>query len=65
MVLSILRVSLIVTTVTRFVWPDLPTVVQTILAPPAVADLWLIAYLMTKGGIRVPANNVVPTALSA
>ena len=65
-VLSILLiVSLIVATVTRFLWPDLPTVVQTILAPPAVADLWLIAYLVTKGGIRVPANNVVPTAISA
>jgi hypothetical protein len=55
---------LITATAVRLLWPGLPTVVHSILAPPAVADLWLVAYLVAKGGIRVPANNVV-TAVPA
>lgn len=61
---TLLIVSLIVATGTRLLWPDLPTVFQTILAPAAVAGLWLVASLVIRGGIRVPANNVAPTALS-
>ena len=54
---TFLIVSLIVATVAKSLWPDLPTVIQTILAPPPVADLWLVAYLVIRGGIREPAND--------
>jgi Domain of unknown function (DUF4386) len=61
----VLTVSLIAATVVRFAWPGLPTVVHAALAPPAVVDLWLIAYLVIKGRIRVPANSVRPAAAAA
>jgi len=37
-------------------WPDLPVVVHKIIAPPPVADLWMVLYLVTKG-VRVPRLN--------
>jgi NADPH:quinone reductase-like Zn-dependent oxidoreductase len=47
---TLLIVTLIVSWLVGLGWPGLPTVVHTILAPPPVADLWLVAYLVTKRG---------------
>lgn len=52
---TLLIVSLIVSWLVGLGWPGLPAVVHTILAPPPVADLWLVAYLVTK---RAPMRGV-------
>ena len=46
--------SWIVDTLAAFLFPDLPAVVQAILRAPTLAELWLIAYLLTRG-VRAPA----------
>ena len=61
---NLLIVSLVVATLVGFGWPDLPGVVHTIIAPPPVADLWLVLYLVTKGG-RVPRpERLAPAAVN-
>jgi hypothetical protein len=40
----------------------LPPVVHKIIVPPAVADFWLIAYLVAKGGDACPTPAVVARA---
>ena len=41
---------MIVERAARALWPDLPTVAHRLIAPPPVADLWMILYLVAKGG---------------
>jgi hypothetical protein len=62
---TLLIVSLIVGALVGFGWPGLPTVVHTILAPPPVADLWLVAYLVTKGVPAPRPDRLAPAAVSA
>jgi hypothetical protein len=52
----LLVVSWIVSTLVGSLWPDLPVVVHKIIAPPPVADLWMVLYVATKG-VRVPRLN--------
>jgi hypothetical protein len=49
-----LIVSLIVSALVGLLWPDLPTVAHRVIAPPPVADFWLILYLVAKGGMPAP-----------
>ena len=46
--------SWIVDTLARFLFPELPAVLHTILTVPTVAEFWLFAYLLIKG-VRTPA----------
>lgn len=50
---SLLVVGLVVSTLVGFVRPDLPAIIPKAIAPPPVADFWLVLYLVTKAG-RVP-----------
>lgn len=59
----LLVVSWVVSTLVGFGWPDLPAVVHKIIAPPPVADLWMVLYLVTKG-VRVPRpDQLAPAAV--
>lgn len=61
----LLIVSWIAGTLVGILWPDLPTVVHKIIAPPAVADFWLLLYLVTKG-VRMPRpERLAPAAVRA
>ncbi len=51
---TVLVVSLIVSALVGGLWPDLPTVAHRVVAPPPVADLWMILYLVAKGGTPAP-----------
>jgi len=51
---TVLGVSLIVSALVGLLWPDLPTVAHRVIAPPPVADLWMILYLVAKGGTPAP-----------
>lgn len=62
---TLLIVSLILGWLVGFGWPGLPTVVHTILAPAVVADLWLVAYLVTKGVPAPMPDRRAPAAVSA
>jgi hypothetical protein len=62
---TLLIVSLIVGWLVGFGWPDLPAVVHTTLAPAVVADLWLVAYLVTKGVPARRPDQLAPAAVSA
>lgn len=62
---TLLIVSLIVGALVGFGWPGLPTVVHAILAPPPVADLWLVAYLVTKGVPARRPDRLAPAVVSA
>ena len=48
---TLLTISLILDTLIRLLWPDLPALIHTLIAPPPVADLWLTLYMVTKGGL--------------
>jgi len=50
---ALLVVSLAVSTLVAHAWPSSPALVHQALAPPPLADLWLVLYLVTKAG-RVP-----------
>lgn len=50
---SLLVVGLVVSTLVGFVRPDLPAIIPKAIAPPPVADFWLVLYLVAKAG-RVP-----------
>lgn len=65
MLSTLLIVSLIVSWLVGVAWPGLPTVVHTLLAPHPVADLWLVAYLVTKGVPARRPGRLVPAAVSA
>jgi hypothetical protein len=57
--------SMIVDTLAGFMFPDLPTVVHTILTAPTFAEFWLVAYLLIKG-VRTPAvGQLRPRAMRA
>jgi len=59
----LLVVSSVVSTLVGFGWPDLPAVVHKIIAPPPVADFWMVLYLVTKG-VRVPRpDQLAPAAV--
>ena len=60
-----LTVSLILGWLVGFGWPGLPAVVHTTLAPAPVADLWLLAYLVTKGMPAPRPDRLAPSAVSA
>ena len=62
---TLLIVSLIVGWLVGVGWPGLPTVVHTTLAPPPVADLWLVAYLVTKGAPVPRPDRLAPAVVSA
>ncbi len=62
---TLLIVSLIVGWLVGVGWPGLPTVVHTTLAPPPVADLWLVAYLVTKGAPVARPDRLAPAVVSA
>jgi Domain of unknown function (DUF4386) len=51
---TVLVASLIVSALIGGLWPDLPTVAHRIIAPPPVADFWMILYLVVKGGTPAP-----------
>ena len=57
---AVLIVNLITATLIKFLWPDVPTALHEACTPPAVVDLWLIAYLVIRGGIRVSPNIAAP-----
>ncbi len=63
-VLGILLVaSWVVSTLVGFGRPDLPAVIHKIIAPPPVADFWMVLYLVTKG-VRVPRpHQLAPAAV--
>jgi hypothetical protein len=46
---TLLTISWILDALLGLLWPDLPAVIHTIIAPPSFADLWLILYMVTKG----------------
>jgi hypothetical protein len=48
---TLLTISLILDTLIRLLWPDLPALIHTLIAPPPVADLWLTLYMVAKGGL--------------
>ncbi len=48
---TLLTISLILDTLLGLLWPDLPALVHTLIAPPPVADLWLILFMVAKGGL--------------
>jgi hypothetical protein len=48
---TLLTISLILDMLLGLLWPDLPALIHTIIAPPPVADLWLILYMVAKGGL--------------
>jgi len=50
---AVLVVSLAASTLVAHAWPSSPALVHQALAPPPLADLWLVLYLVTKAG-RVP-----------
>ena len=50
---ALLVVSLGVSTLTAYALPGLPTLVQQALAPPPIADFWLVLYLVARAG-RLP-----------
>ena len=57
---AVLIVNLITATLIKFLWPDVPTALHEACTPPAVVDLWLIAYLVIRGAIRVSPNIAAP-----
>ncbi len=48
---TLLTISLILDTLLGLLWPDLPALIHTLIAPPPVADLWLILFMVAKGGL--------------
>ncbi len=48
---TLLAISLILDTLLGLLWPDLPALIHTLVAPPPVADLWLILLMVAKGGL--------------
>jgi len=62
---TLLIASLIVSWLVGFAWPGLPPVVHATLAPAVVADLWLVAYLVTKGVPARRPDQRAPAAVSA
>ena len=50
---ALLVVGLGVSTLTTYALPGLPTLVQQALAPPPIADFWLVLYLVARAG-RLP-----------
>ncbi len=57
--------SWIVDTVVRFAVPDLPTVVHEIIKAPALAELWLIVYLVVVGVRTSPSERSAAVAVDA
>jgi hypothetical protein len=62
---TLLIVSLIVSWLVGLGWPGLPTIVHTVLAPHPVADLWLVAYLVTQGVPARRPDRLVPAGVTA
>ena len=57
---SLLTLNLVLDVLVRLLWPDLPALVHTLIAPPPVADLWLTLYMVAKGGLGPrPARTAV------
>jgi hypothetical protein len=52
---TVLVASLIVSALVGLLWPGLPTVAHRVIAPPPVADSWMILYLVAKGGTPGPS----------
>ena len=48
---TLLTISLILDTLLGLLWPDLPALIHTLIAPPPAADLWLIFFMVAKGGL--------------
>lgn len=48
---TLLTISLILDTLLGLLWPDRPALIHTLIAPPPVADLWLILFMVAKGGL--------------
>jgi hypothetical protein len=48
---TLLTISLILDMLLGLLWPDLPAVIHTLIAPPPVADLWLIFFMVATGGL--------------
>lgn len=55
---------MVVAWLVELVWPALPAVLHAVLAPPPVADLWLVAYLVTKGVPTRTPEQPAPAAVS-
>jgi Domain of unknown function (DUF4386) len=59
---SLLTINVVLDVLIRLLWPDLPALVHTLIAPPPVADLWLTLYMVAKGGLgpRLAQTAVAP-----
>lgn len=56
--------SWIVDTLAGFLFPELPTLVHTIVTAPRIAEFWLIAYLLIKG-VRTPGpDRIAPDRIA-
>lgn len=62
-IIDVLVVSLAVSTLLAKASPSTPALLQQALAPPPLADLWLVLYLVAKAG-RVPRVNRPPKSVS-
>lgn len=51
---ALLIASWILDTLLGLLRPDLPALIHTVIAPPPVADLWLILYMVVKGVLVPP-----------
>lgn len=60
-----LIVSMIASWLVGLAWPGLPAVVHAILATHPVADLWLVAYLVTQGVPTRRPLRLAPAAVTA
>ncbi len=58
---TLLIVSWILDALFGRLWRDLPAVIHTIIAPPPVADLWLMLYMVAKG-VFAPRRDQIAVA---
>jgi hypothetical protein len=58
---TLLIASWILDTLLGLLWPDLPALIHAVIAPPPVADLWLILYMVAKG-VLVPRRDQIAAA---
>jgi hypothetical protein len=58
---TLLIVSWILDALFGLLWRDLPAVIHTIIAPPPVADLWLMLYMVAKG-VFAPRRDQIAVA---
>ena len=60
--LTIAGCSWVIDTLATFLWPELPTVVHTILTAPTIAEFWLIAYLLLRDSRPAAGHDLAPSA---